>query len=216
MLAASMRAEPRTVDLAPLDRRADVGTINDDARTAELVFSTGADVLRYDWMSGKRYIERLSMKPSHVRLDRLNSGAPLLDSHSAYSIANQIGVVEDNSARISNGRGVASVRFPKAEDDPDADRIYRKVKDRIIRNVSVGYRVHRFEETQGKTEIPIRVATDWEPFEISMVPMGADNGAKMRSSKEVPTNPCLIVTMSMSDEDRIRRFRLAIARARVA
>lgn len=211
----------KTIDLAPLDLRAAVGDVNQDTRTVALTFSTGADVVRYDWMTGKRYIERLSMDPSHVRLGRLNSGAPLLDSHSAYSIAHQMGVVEDGSAMIAKKRGSATVRFSKrAEVEP----YYQDVLDRIIRNVSVGYKVHRFEETEAKNQLPIRLATDWEPYEISLTPMGADAGAQMRrSSKDVPTNPCVLIVRAadataamaaIQDADRARRLRLARAVAR--
>lgn len=213
---------PQTIEVPPLDLRAALADINEDKRTVSLTWSTGADVIRYDWMTGKRYIERLSLDPKHVRLERLNNGAPLLDSHSAYTLAHQIGVVEDGTASVDGKRGRASVRFPKADDDPDVDRIFRKVKDKILRNVSVGYRVHRFEETQGKNELPIRLATDWEPYEVSLVPMGADSKAQVRSSKDVPTNPCVIVlargedsvgALSTADADRLRRLRLARVRA---
>src|SRR5574341_778221 len=85
---------PRTVDLPPLCGRADVATVNEEQRTVELVFSTGAAVERMDWWTGKRYLEKLSLRPEHIRLDRLHAGAPLLDAHSAWSISDQIGVVE--------------------------------------------------------------------------------------------------------------------------
>lgn len=202
-----------TVDVPPLDFRAAVGEVNDESRTVELIFSTGADVVRFDWMTGERYIERLSMKPEHVRLQRLNASAPLLNSHSSYTLADQIGVVVEGSAAVDGKRGVARVRFPKADDDPDADRIFRKVKDRIVRNVSVGYRVHRFEETKGNgNKLPIRVATDWEPYEISMVPMPADTGARVRSH-QIETNACEIVARNVVEEDADRMRRLVLAKA---
>lgn len=204
----------RTVAIPPLDLRAEVGAVSDDKRTVELIFATHkADVLRWDWETGKRFYERLSLDPKHVRMQRLQAGtAPLLDSHSAYSLAHQIGVVD--SAELEAKRAVATVRFPKADDDPDADRIYRKVRDKIIRNVSVGYRVFRFEDlAEQRDGFPVRLAADWEPFEISMVPMGADAGARTRSSKEVETNPCVIVrTNELADADRMRLLQLARAR----
>lgn len=203
--------KPSTIEVAPLDLRAAVGTVNDETRTVELTFSTGADVVRYDWVSGKRFIERLSMDPKHIRLERLNAGAPLLNAHSAYSLADQIGIVEPNTAKLAGKEGRATVRFSKRT---DVEPFYQDVRDGIIRNVSVGYRVHRFEETAGKGEMPVRLATDWEPYEISMVPMGSDAGARVRSSKDVPTNLCVIVAhgASAQDADRHRRLRLAKAR----
>lgn len=183
---------PQTVDLPPLSVRADVAAVDEENRTVELVFSTGAGVERMDWWTGKRYIERLSLKAEHIRLDRLNAGAPLLDAHSAWSITDQIGVVESGTVRLTAKEARATVRFSKRE---AVDPIWNDVRDGIIRNVSVGYRVHKFEEDNGKNnKLPIRTATDWEPFEISMVPMPADMGAQVRSGDKSNTNQCVIVT----------------------
>jgi hypothetical protein len=205
------------VDLLPLCMRADVGTIDDENRTVELTFSTGAPVERYDWNIG-RYIEKLSLKPEHMRLTRLDSGAPLLDAHSAWSISDQIGVVQSGSVKLSSKEARAVVRFSKRE---SVDPIWQDVRDGIIRNVSVGYRVYTFEESTGKdNKLPIRTAIDWEPYEISMVPMPADVGAKVRAGDKTGTHACVILTPARSpvitDADRLRRLRwlrLAAVRA---
>lgn len=186
-----MKRTHDTVRLAPLDRRAAVTSLDPEKRTVELVFSTGADVVRYDWETGSRFLERLSLDPKHIRLDRLNHGAPLLNTHSAYALADQIGIVEEGTAVLGKGEARATVRFSKRL---DVEPIFRDVQDGIIRNVSVGYRVHRFEQqNKEQNELPVRLATDWEPYEISMVPMGADAGARVRASKDVDTNPCEVV-----------------------
>ncbi len=201
-----MRGSLGTFDLPPLSVRADVRSVDADARTAELIFSTGAAVDRIDWWTGKRFIEILSMKPNHVHLERLNAGAPLLDSHSGTSVAHQLGAVQRGTARIQNGLGILTARFSKrAEVEP----IFRDVEDGIITAVSVGYRVRRFEETTTRgSDIPTRTATDWEPFEVSLVPMPADVGARVRDGDKTQTNPCVIVRAT-ADEDRVRRFRWA-------
>lgn len=195
MAAKRDEGESVTRKVFPLAFRASVSpaSIDEDKRTCELVWTTGAQVLRTDWWSGKSYLEELSVKPKHVRMDRLKSGrAPLLDSHNGYGLAGVLGVVQ--SARIQGGEGTAVVRFAKAEDSPEADRVFRLVKDGIIGSVSVGYRVYAQEEDAGDGEVPVRRATDWEPFEISLVPMPADAGAGVRSSDGVETNPCVIST----------------------
>jgi len=194
--AAQARQTPgtKTVELAPLSIRADVAvqTVDEAARTVELVFSTGAAVQRYDWMSDKRYLETLSLDPAHVRIERLNTIGPLLDGHSAYSVADVLGAVVPGSVTLTKGQARATVRFSKrAEVEP----IFQDVKDGIIRSVSVGYRVYQFEETDGKDNaLPVRKATDWEPFEISMVPIPADAGAAVRGERpKVETNSCEVV-----------------------
>jgi hypothetical protein len=188
---------PTTIDLPSLCVRADVGTVNEEARTVDLIFSTGASVDRMDYWSGKRYREVLSMDPAHIRLDRINAGGPLLDSHSAWSVGDILGTVVPGSARVEKGKGLATVRFSKRD---TVEPIWQDVRDGIIRSVSVGYRVHKFEEDSTKKDaIPVRTAIDWEPYEISMVPMPADTGARVRTGDKSDTNPCVIVTRNAQE-----------------
>lgn len=196
-----------TIELAPLSRSAELGSINADKRTADLIFSTGAAVERFDYWSGKRYLEVLSMDPKHIRLDRLNAGAPLLDSHSVWSVGDVLGAVEPGSARVAKAQGLATVRFSKRD---DVAPIWQDVQDGIIRAVSVGYKVHKFVEDAGKDgAIPTRTAIDWEPYEISMVPMPADIGAKVRSEKTHSYSCVIEYARAISDADRLRRLRFA-------
>jgi hypothetical protein len=201
-----------SIQMPPLERRAAVSTVNPAERTAEVVFSTGADVVRYDFDTGRKFTERLSLDPAHVRLDRLDSGAaPLLNSHGADGLIDQIGVVEPNSVRLAPGEASATVRFSRRL---DVEKIFADVCDRIIRNISVGYKVFRFaEQPAGRGEIPVWVATDWMPFELSLVCMGADAGAHVRGQKDIVTNVCVLTSATeRTDEDRLRLLRLAQAR----
>lgn len=175
----------------------------------ELVFSTGAGVERMDYWTGKRYIEKLSLDPAHLNVSRLDAGAPLLDSHSAYSIADQIGTVVPGSVKLTKSEARATVRFSKRA---AVDAIWGDVADGIIRNVSVGYRVSKFLEDAGKDNaLPVRTAVAWTPYEISLVSMPADAGSQIRKDKG-DTNTCVIITRA-DDGDRMRRLRLALARA---
>jgi hypothetical protein len=177
-----------------------------------LIFSTGASVERQDWWTGERYVEKLSLKAGNVRLDRLNAGGPLLDTHSAYSLADQIGVVVGGSATTTGKEARAIVRFSKRD---AVEPIFQDVLDGIYKNVSVGYLVHKFEEETDGNKIPVRTAIDWEPYEVSMVPMPADVGAQVRSGDKSHTNSCVILrrTNSFGDADRFRALRLARARS---
>jgi hypothetical protein len=91
-------------------------TIDAEARTVEVIWSTGATVRRRDLWTGKRYDEVLSRSP-HVDLSRLNSGAPLLNTHGAFDLAGVIGVVERAWIATSNDsyEGRATVRFSARE-----------------------------------------------------------------------------------------------------
>jgi phage head maturation protease len=150
-------------------------SVDDSARTVELVWTTGAAVRRYDWHADAYYEEVLEVSPEAIRMDRLASGAPLLLDHYA-STSQQVGVVE--SARIENGQGFATVRFSKRK---EVEGVWQDVKDGIIRSVSVGYKVHRYEKEKGDDGTRTYRAVDWEPLEISLVPVPADAGAGVRS-----------------------------------
>lgn len=173
-----------TRNIPALSMRATVSSVNEEARTVEVVWTTGEKVLRANW-DGQFY-EELSLDPAHVRMDRLTSGrAPFLANHSSRGLSDVLGVVE--SAQIGDGKGTAVIRFAKG--DPDADKVWNKVSQRILPNVSVGYRIHKFEKVSGgASEIPTFRATDWEPYEVSSVPMGADSAAHVRS--EDTDHPC--------------------------
>ncbi|MGG6994561.1 UNVERIFIED_CONTAM: hypothetical protein P3C97_30570, partial [Pseudomonas aeruginosa] len=79
------------------------------------------------------------------------------------------------------GAGHALVRFSKRE---DVEAIFQDVRDGILRNISVGYSVHRYELIEAPDDkLPTYRAVDWEPMELSLVPIGFDDGAKVRSAK---------------------------------
>ena len=152
-------------------------TLNNEARTVELVWSTGARVLRQPWLDDP-FFEALSLSADAVDLSRLNAGASLLNNHNANQLADVVGVVE--RAWIANGEARARVRFSSR---PDVDGIWRDVQDGIIRNVSVGYTVQTWERSQGKGDPhPTLTATRWLPMELSLVGIPADAGAQVRNN----------------------------------
>lgn len=164
--------------IAPLDLRAEfsASSINEEKRTVDLVWSTGATVRRGGFFS-EPYDEQLDMSASSIRLERLNKGAPLLNTHSQFDLGNVLGVVE--RAWLDGQEGKATVRF---SDRADVTPIWNDVKSGIIRNVSVGYRVHSYKDVSDpNAKFKTYRATDWEPFEISLVPIPADAGSQVRS-----------------------------------
>lgn len=156
-------------------------TVDAEARTVELVWSTGAMVRRRDYWTGKPYDEVLSLEAGHVDLSRLNGGAPLLNTHGAHDLGQVLGVVE--RAWVESGeagvQGRARVRFSSRA---DVEPVWRDVEAGIIRNVSVGYSVRRFEITEQEGQVPIWRAVDWQPMELSAVPVGADAAAGFRGT----------------------------------
>lgn len=167
-------------------------TINRDDRTVDIVLYSGAPIARYDWESGQPYSLTLSLRPADVRLSRLNDDAPILANHDTYDLDSTIGAVVPGSGKIADGQLVATARF--ARDDEDADKVWNKVQQRILTKISVGAWIYRFEQTDATPTTPMsRHATDWEPFEGSVVPIGADSGARVLAADTTPKKPCVIV-----------------------
>jgi phage major head subunit gpT-like protein/predicted DNA-binding ribbon-helix-helix protein len=154
------------------------GSVDVDARTVELTWTTGAKGRRWSWDVGS-YMEELEVSEDAVRLDRLNNGAPFLNAHNSYDLDDVLGVVE--KAWIEGAEGRALVRFSQRD---DVEKIFKDVQDGILRNISVGYAVHRYEVTESDDDkLPTYRAVDWEPMELSLVPIGFDDGGKFRSAK---------------------------------
>ncbi|MFD1912040.1 prohead protease/major capsid protein fusion protein [Halodurantibacterium flavum] len=163
----------RSAELAP-------NTADADSRTVEVVWSAGARVRRASFF-GERYDEELSLDPAHVRLDRLNAGAPFLKVHELDTLDAVIGSVVPGSARIENGRGIALVRISERA---DVEPIWRDIQAGHIRAVSIGYQVHRFDISKPDGGRELWRAVDWTPFEVSAVPVGADPAAGFRAKGE--------------------------------
>jgi phage head maturation protease len=134
-------------------------------------------VPRNSWRDGP-YDEQLIVEPDAVRLGRLNAGAPFLNTHNDWDLSNVIGSVVPGSAKVANGIGTATIQLSSAPGD--ADNV-KKIATGIIRNVSVGYVYHRVEKIE-TDNVPLWRVTDWEPLEISAVPVPADPGSQIRSS----------------------------------
>lgn len=187
----------REVRDMPLQTRlAPVGTVNAEARTIDLIWTTGARVRRYDWWNDRAYWEELSLDPAHIRMERLQSGtAPVLNTHSRWTLEDVLGVV--TAASLGGDRGVATIRFSQRD---DVQPVFQDVVDGIIRNISVGYSVHKIERIAPEKEGDLWVyrVVDWEPYEVSLVPVPADAGAVTRSAdgsvapppQNLRTNPC--------------------------
>jgi hypothetical protein len=154
-------------------------SVNAEKRSVDVIFYTGVKVARYNWELGDYWLT-LDLKPGSVRLGRLNNGAPVLDSHSDWSLSDVIGVVE--KGWIEDGKGKATFRF---SDRAEVEPIWNDVKTGILRNISMGIVVHAKKDVTPNDEaVKQFLATDWEPMEISVVPIPADPGAGFLSFED--------------------------------
>jgi len=155
-----------------------INSFDPETGTFSAVAATETPVLRSDFFDGDFY-EILSLAPKAVRLDRLSAGrAPILDSHRMGSSKDQLGVV--TAAHIEGKKLIIEGRLSARD---DVRQIATDIAAGVIRNVSVGYRVHASTEAKGPNGSRTITRTDWEPMEVSIVPMGADSEAHIRSAK---------------------------------
>lgn len=191
-------------------------TANPKDRTIDVLWYSGAKVARYNFWTDEEYLLSFSMEPSAVRLGRLQTGAPFLNSHADYSLSDVLGVVEN--PRLEGGKGYATVRFSERE---DVTPIWNDIKAGIIQNVSMGATIYERKDVTPKGEKMRQfLATDWEPGEISAVPIGADPEAGFLSfqSREeyqrFAAQKTLTGAAGQSPDPNKVRLKIALSRAR--
>jgi len=167
------------VDLPLMRQAAPLATVDAEARTVEVVFSTAERIPH--WMPTAQGLRRV---PTQVMLTEeaadlslLRAGAPVLDNHATWDSRSVVGVVED--AWIADGAARARLRFSATE---EGEAIWRRVEEGVLRQVSMGAEFLAFEIEEDQGEELWRV-TRWRPREISMVPLGADTGAVVQSGE---------------------------------
>jgi len=131
-------------------------------------------------------------------LARYKSGsAAFITSHNISDVSGSAGVIvkawkAKNVEGSPNGKAVlVTVYFPTFEEDPDADRIFKKFKARTLNAVSVGFTsveayypkddAERKTLGLGKYGIEFR---KWAPYELSAVTVPANPNALMKRGAE--------------------------------
>jgi HK97 family phage major capsid protein/HK97 family phage prohead protease len=162
-------------------------------RMLEFSFASEKPVERYYGM------EVLSMDEKSMDLTRLNDGAPLLYQHDADRI---VGVVQ--KAYIKNKRAYARVKLANNELGREMQEL---IKDGIIRNVSFGYKINSMEADESTTPVTYR-ATNFQPFEISLVTVPADESVGIgrafshnegtETASAVPSQPNGVTTVDQN------------------
>lgn len=152
-------------------------------RSFELSFSSEKPVER--WYGA----EILDHTDGCVDLTRLQDMGVVLFGHRTDSVDNVVGKVV--KAWVEDGRGKAIIQF---DDDEDSEKVRKKVESGTLKGVSVGYVIDNIEEVKegqksldGRFEGPAYIAKRWTPYEISIVPVPADETVGVGRSKELPT-----------------------------
>ena len=157
---------------------ADISLIEDEKRLIPFVIVSNDNAgLRYDWYEDEIYEERLDV--NGATFDRLKT---FFKDHE-LRVDNAIGKIENT--RVDNGQIKCDVIFGT---DEDSDKIYRKFKEGILSDVSIGYTIQKEEVTHRSgqpTEVLVR---KFDIHELSAVWKGFDRNATIGRSEEVNLN----------------------------
>ncbi len=141
--------------------------IDEENRTVELSWSSEEPYER--WWG----VEILDHSEGCVDLKRLSEMGCVLYNHNRDKVIGKV-----LTCSIENNRGVATVQF---DEDEESDIIFKKVKGKSLKGVSVGYLVSNWEEVKankksldGRFTGPCQIAKKWMPYEISIVSIPAD------------------------------------------
>jgi HK97 family phage major capsid protein/HK97 family phage prohead protease len=145
-------------------------TLDQEERTVELSFSSEEPYERYFGT------EILDHDVKSIRMDRIKNSGPLLFNHDPDK---HIGRVVE--AGVKDGKGYAKVKFSKG---PLGSEKLQDVQDGILKEVSVGYRIHAMQQEKTSEGSEQYRVTDWEPLEISLVTIPADTKVGVGRSDE--------------------------------
>lgn len=178
------RNDPAALDLMTRTLTLRAETANDDERSVEAILSTDQPIAVMDW-------RRYEVIDEILRADGCEFGVkvPMLEAHMRFDLDSVLGSVRN--IRIEGNKVVGRLYFQK--DDERSERAWKKVRDGHVTDVSVGYRgvdsvdippnttatVDGRKYTSGARTL--RVTKKWKLREASLVPIGADDAAKIRA-----------------------------------
>lgn len=182
-------------------------TYRESDNSIEVVWTTGFRRRAYDWNSDQVFEEELDVSPEAVNMERFAAGTlQVIDSHDRYSgVSAILGIATEG--RIEGGKGIARVAFST---DPAKAGVVGDIRAGVIRAMSFGYSVERYEITraQDRTDginLPLYRAVAWTPMELTFCAVGADPNAAPRAAEEALTRskpehgmPCEFVTRSLA------------------
>lgn len=178
--------EMESCDLTTRSIQVRAETIDEASRSIEAVISTENPVEVVDW-------NRMVVIQEVLRSDGVDlpTQVVLLEAHNRWSLDTVLGSIRN--LRIEGNDVVGRLYF--AESDTQAERAWQKVRQGHVTDVSAGYRVLEYVDIQPNTTATVkgrsytagnrtlRVSTNWKLREGSLVPIGADEAAKIRAAQ---------------------------------
>lgn len=173
----------------------------------EALISSGAAMPRGGFFE-KPWILQLSQEPGSLITRRLDNGAPVVTDHRT-STSNQVGRLVAGSARQDGARTTVRVKLALTDDTAD---LRAKVEQGILTSFSPGVLLRQMRELTGTelkkarelagyaadADIPARLATQWELYELSFVPVDADGATALLSATE-QLAPCELLSATSTE-----------------
>lgn len=165
-------------------------TFNEEDRTVEGILTTEQPVLMFDFARWDVIMEVLLVDGMVQK-----SKVPLLDAHNRYQADNVLGSSYDFRTAEDPSTGLKMI-VCKNQISSTEDDILTKIREGHLDSTSVGYKVfdqHTVRIKPGKNakingrdfvneyDMDLLIREKWEIMENSIVPIGADDKAKMRS-----------------------------------
>lgn len=164
-------------------------SVDEQERSVEAVLSTDTIASVFDF-STYRMIDEILLPDGAEHGQQV----PLLESHMRYSTGDVLGSIRN--IRVEDGKLVGRLFF--AEGDDAAEKAWNKVRQGHITDVSIGYRAIDGEYTDIKPnttqrvygkeytagERTLRITRRYKVKEGSLVAIGADEAAKIRSEQD--------------------------------
>jgi HK97 family phage prohead protease len=163
----------------------DAASVSPETRTVEVIASTEdldghGTIVKQNW-----------------RLDRFRENPMVLFSHEARELP--IGLASD--VRVTDGQLRARIEFNSEEENERAEKVWKNVKGKKIRGVSVGFRPHsvKFEKHEDRE---VMVLDDNELLEISFTPIPSNPKAmaQLRSLAEAERETSTKTVISVSED----------------
>lgn len=188
-------------------------TLDEETRSVEAVLATEQVTTVFDW-------GRLELVDESLRMSGAQFGGqvPMLETHQRWSLDSILGSIRE--LKVEGSKLIGRLFF--AEGDERAESAWRKVRQGHLTDVSIGYRVEKGgfrdispgqavtidgKEIKAGTRV-LRITTTWTLREGSLVPIGADDAAKIR--EEQSAGLPVAATKEIAMNKRLRAYLLGI------
>jgi hypothetical protein len=175
--------QPEALNFRTFTVRAE--SVDAEKRSVEGIVTTESPVPMFDWERGEVVPEVLLMKGAQYPKQ-----VPFLNAHARFSVDDQLGSARE--LRTDADRMLGRMFFATAHQSQ-----FEKVREGHVTDLSAGYRIlESVYIPRGETQKidgrdftgPVNVRTKWRLHEVSLVPIGADDQAKLRGLQAFPLN----------------------------